>query len=190
MTTQTISTATSQSKEGGIEHIHKIMDDFKNSSASSSSSALSSFTDGLSANKEEPAKEEEEVKQEEELNLGEFMDADLVLELGNIAVSSLLLVSMRFMKKDVNKSEFLLNATEKKALKQPLANYLKTLDYESVSPASQLLIAVVVIYLGKLAPVFLSGSTQKGQVKTTKGRGRPPGSKNKKKEGGGDVSDL
>lgn len=190
--------------EGDPKEIFRIMDDFKREVDSMPKDSLKNnlFSEevedefGLNEVSETSISQEPEDKKEPENNsifdsddspedydssndssenIGSFIPPEIVIEGGSILIATLISISLKFAGKSVNKKQMLLDASEKKAIKKPLEEWLKTLKYEDVSPLNQLLAMIGIIYLGKLAPLVMdsSSNSSKPSIPKKDGRGRP-----------------
>lgn len=194
-----------QNLEGNFDNINSLMSDFEKEISHLKNSELKNdlFADEIEAQEQEEQEQEAQHRSDGNANddddigtgydddcdtgdddegnaknIGAFIPPEIIIEGGNILIATLLSLSLTMLKKPVDKKDLMLDASEKRAIKKPLENWLATLDYEAVSPLNQLLLVLGIIYMGKLAPVLLttsSGETVKEAVKATKskGRGRP-----------------
>lgn len=90
-----------------------------------------------------------------QLNAGSLINADIAISIVNIVVPvALVLLFKKTLNRTVSKNSFALTAAEKDTLKQPLQNYLNSINFQVQNPLNALLLVAGMIYGMKAVEVI------------------------------------
>lgn len=139
-------------------HVTPVSDDITKGTETNAQSINEAAYNGMDKNLWDtfnPGGNNNGLNQGTQLNAGSLINADMAISIINIVVPvALVLLFKKTLNRTVSKNSFALTAAEKDTLKQPLQNYLNSINFHVQNPLNALLLVAGMIYGMKAVEVI------------------------------------